>query len=91
MKVKPTRDKIIRDMRKGIVAFSFTKNDGDLRDMRATLVNEKIPEEKLPTSDYNSSLKSNPDVIRCFDVEIKEWRSFKISTLNSYEGIQSLL
>lgn len=91
MKVKPTRERIIKDMRKGIVEFSFTKTDGELREMRATLVNQVIPSDKIPETDYNSVAKSNPEVIRCFDVDIKDWRSFKISTLNSYEGVQRYL
>lgn len=91
MKVKPTREKIIKDMRKGIVEFSFTKADGELREMCGTLVNQAIPEDKIPTTDFNSIAKSSPDVIRCFDVDIKDWRSFKISTLQSYEGIKRSL
>lgn len=91
MKVKPPREKIIRDMRKGIVEFTFTKSDGELREMRGTLVNRVIPEDKIPTTDYNSVSKANPDVIRCFDIDIKDWRSFKISTLQSYEGIKRAL
>ena len=91
MNRKPTRERIIKEMRKGIVEFSFEKKDGELREMRATLVNQVMPEDKIPQTDYNSIAKSHPDVIRCFDVEIKEWRSFNISKLKSYDGIKKLL
>jgi len=91
MNHKPTREWIIKEMRKGIVEFSFEKKDGELREMRATLVNQVMPEDKIPQTDYNAIAKSHPDVIRCFDVEIKEWRSFNISKLKSYDGIKKLL
>lgn len=91
MKLKPTRERIIKDMRKGIVEFSFEKKDGELREMRATLVNQVMPPDKIPETDYNSITKSSPDTIRCFDVDIKDWRSFNISSLQSYEGIKRLL
>lgn len=91
-KVTPPRALILRDLRKGIVEFKFKKANGDMREMRATLVNRVMPENKIPTSDYNSSLlRENVDVIRCFDVDIKDWRSFRVDSLESYNGIVEAL
>lgn len=86
MKLKPTRDKILKDLRTGIVSFSFKKKNGDLREMKATLAVRLMPEDKIPETDHNFSLKST-DTIRCFDTEIKDWRSFNVNTLESYDGL----
>ena len=91
MKILPTREKIIKDMRKGIVEFSFEKKDGEMREMKATLVNQVMPPDKIPETDYNSITKSNPDTIRCFDIEKKDWRSFNVSSLKEYTGLKRLL
>lgn len=92
MKVVPTREFILKDLRKGIVGFTFKKKNGDLREMKATLVNRVMPENKIPQSDYNSALvKENKEVIRCFDVDIKDWRSFRIDSLEEYTGVIELL
>jgi hypothetical protein len=86
MKIKPPKKKIIKDMRKGIVQFSFHKlNTGELREMRATLMNKHIPEKELPESDQNVTISN--DLVKCFDVDAEGWRSFRISTLESYDGI----
>lgn len=89
MNPKPTRERILKDMRKSVVSFTFTKKDGTDRDMRATLQVSHMPESKIPVSDSNAIVGMNPapaDVIRCFDVDINEWRSFNISSLKYYSG-----
>lgn len=61
----------------GVINVKFTKSDGEIRDMRCTQNGDLIQKDKLPTnSDTSFDLT---DLIRVFDVDIDEWRSFKPS------------
>lgn len=58
----------------GEVTISFTKKDGTERDLICTLKESEIPKEKTPK---NSEKAKNDNVLPVFDVEKKEWRSFR--------------
>lgn len=64
------------------VNVKFEKRDGSLREMRCTTCEFLIPEEKMPKNTY---LTVNSDQVRVFDLDLKEWRSFNINNLLSYE------
>ena len=88
-KVTPTRPIVMKHPYSGVVNFSFTKKDGTLREMNATLVTSQIPE-----LNQKQSLPNHPtelDNVVCWDVDINEWRTFKVSTLESYNGIVRLV
>ena len=60
-------------MRKGIVEFTYTKKNGELRTARGTLKLDDIPDEQHPMSerDYSSDTTT-----RYYDVNSCGWRSF---------------
>jgi len=78
------RDSILEQLREGIVNLSFTKiKDGAVRNMTATLRTEMIPEDKIPK---NGKMEGNGEsAVRCFDLDLNEWRSFRIDTLLTFE------
>jgi hypothetical protein len=61
-------------LRERIVEITFVKADGSDRVMKATLLEEKIPSEKLPKGNSKSQ---NDEVLPVFDVESDGWRSFR--------------
>jgi len=61
------------------VRIKFTKKDGTERDMLCTLAESKIPEDKKPKSDTTIT----DDVLRVFDLEKQDWRSFRWDSIIS--------
>lgn len=62
-----------------IVQLEFIKADGQLRVMTCTLKPDLIIQEPTP----KTAIKQNDEVIRVFDLDLKEWRSFRIDRLKS--------
>ena len=58
------------------LCITFTKRDGTEREMRCTLVEEAIPQEKQPKTQTEGSSTAG-STVRVFDVEKQEWRSFR--------------
>lgn len=61
-------------LQKGIVTVSFIKSDGSKRTMRCTTNPDYFPVLPANTS---TSLKSDPNLFKVWDVEAKGWRSFR--------------
>ena len=80
----PSKDFILKQLYRGVVNFTFTKADGELREMNATLSSQLIETNQLKESNPNPP--SNDDLIVCWDTDKKGWRSFKVSTLTEYKG-----
>ena len=84
---------IIRDwvrslLQKQPVTVTFTKADGTVRDMHCTLDWDRIPADKQPQDVPVEKLletkkRKQPDEhsIRVFDLDKKEWRSFRFDRL----------
>jgi hypothetical protein len=81
---------IIRDwvrslLQKGPVTVVFVKADGTEREMLCTLSGDFIPTSAWPTAPVDGILKESkkprkepdPHSIRVFDLDKKEWRSFR--------------
>lgn len=61
------------------VTITFTKADGTERVMRCTLDPEKYP--PVVVKEGKAPRKESTTAIRVFDLDIKEWRSFTISSV----------
>lgn len=84
---------IIRDwvkslLQKGAVTVTFTKADGTDREMRCTLDPEQLPEVPVAAGPVDGIVKEakerkKPDEhsLRVFDLDKKEWRSFRFDRL----------
>lgn len=79
---KINREDIINRLKRGIVRVNFTKKDGEVRNMKCTLVSSLIPQESQPKGELNKITES---VIRAYDVDANGWRSFVISNVNTVE------
>lgn len=71
-------DNIKEILSKKTATVIFTKKDGSERTMNCTLVESHIPEDKKPK---NVLTDNNKDVIRVFDTDLSEWRSFRVDSV----------
>jgi hypothetical protein len=64
------------------VTIFFTKKDGTERKMICTLLESKIPTEKMPKNEKKVKSKES---IAVFDVEKTDWRSFRWDSITKVE------
>ena len=67
------------------VEVLFIKKDGSQRTMLCTLSESKIPADKQPKSETQSSTVGS--AVRVFDLEKNEWRSFRWDSVKSVNGV----
>lgn len=67
-------------LNEGIVTVEFEKKDGSLREMKCTLKDTPVVEKKTETV-----RKPNNEVMSVFDVDLQEWRSFRLDSLKKIE------
>ena len=79
------RDTVLKDLRNNVLEVTFTKVNGEERQMRCTLLPKFLPESYRESLEEQTSEKSfhrdNPDVIACWDVTKGGWRSFRIDSI----------
>ena len=73
-------DEHIKDL-----CVTFTKKDGTERAMLCTLVEGRIPTDKIPKTEGTESTTSNGSAVRVFDSEKAEWRSFRWDSVTKVE------
>ena len=61
-----------------IVNLTFRKKDDTIREMKCTLIENKIPTYEKKTERVR---KENDSVLSVFDLEKKEWRSFRFDAI----------
>jgi hypothetical protein len=71
----------------GLVEVTFTKVNGETRDMRATRNPDEIPKKFHPKPSAVCKEESE-ETVRCFDVEAEGWRSFRVDSLIKIEAIE---
>lgn len=67
---------LLKDQNVKDLCVVFTKKDGTEREMSCTLVEERIPKEKLPKTTESTSQTAG-SAVRVFDTQLQEWRSFR--------------
>ena len=65
----------------GEVEVKFEKVDGTERVMRCTLHPELIPDAMMPKGDIDPKPEENLEVMIVFDIEVKQWRSFRLENV----------
>jgi|TARA_B110000967_G_scaffold29309_1_gene27475 hypothetical protein len=83
-----TYEEIVNTLRLGVVNLSFTKvKDNAVREMRATLVEDMIPVDKMPKTDANANTEKNQLAVRVFDLDVSDWRSFRVDSLLTFNTL----
>lgn len=77
------RNGLLDVLQSGFVRVTFTKVDGSERIMECTLRPDLIPTPNhiVAPDKPKRIVKDNEEVIRVFDTEKKEWRSFRIDSV----------
>ena len=88
--VKYARDTLLEDLRKNVVNVTFTKVNGERREMRCTLMPQLLPQNVVVEHlDAEHKKPENLDVIVCWDVMKGGWRSFRVDSVEYVEMLDS--
>ncbi len=77
-----TRSDMIQQLREGNCTVTFTKANGDIREMVCTLNSTSIPETDMPK---NPSAEYTEDIIKVYDIVAAGWRSFRVDSVQTFE------
>lgn len=81
-------EEIVQTLRENTVKLSFTKvKDGGIREMTATLRSDMIPSDKVPSTDANAKTEKNQVAVRVFDLDLNDWRSFRVDSLLTFSPV----
>ena len=88
------RDDLLRSLRSTVMKITFTKVNGQERIMRCTLIPTLI--EQSGGGEYNLAAdkrfhNDNPDIIAVWDMDVKDWRAFRIDSVYYAEGLDPTL
>jgi hypothetical protein len=82
------RDLLIEQLKDNIVLVEFTKKDGTVRAMKATLRGDILPQATKEDPLSQKKIRSiNEEVIPCWDTENEGWRSFRVDSVVRYEVV----
>jgi hypothetical protein len=75
------KQKLLEQLRDGVVTVSFTKVNGERRDMQCTLNETLLPPKPTLNEQFEAMAtpkrKDNPAVQSVWDINVKGWRSFR--------------
>ena len=77
-----TRSDMIQQLSEGNCTVTFTKANGDIREMVCTLKSTSIPETDMPK---NPSAEYTEDIIKVYDIVAAGWRSFRVDSVQTFE------
>lgn len=80
----PTRDEIIDFLHSHLCYVEFVTAQGKLRKMNCTLYGANLPESNMP----EHLRQKYPGTIAIYDLEIKEWRMFRMDRLQLFRVYQ---
>ena len=61
-----------------VVNVKFRKLNGDIRNMRCTLLEEMLPPRKEEESKSNTKRLASMNVVTVFDLDAADWRSIRV-------------
>ena len=82
MKNEITRESVVEMLRKGVVNVKFTKKNGEVRDMKCTLIQSSIPQDKQAKGVLG---RVDESVVRVYDIATDGWRSFVLANVLSVQ------
>lgn len=75
-------DEMRKTLKTSVVNVTFTKANGEEREMQATLMPEYLPEQE--ESSKNSTRKVSTTSIPVWDIGKSAWRSFRVDSVTSF-------
>lgn len=77
-----TREYMIAELQKRVCRVIFKKVNGEERDMMCTLIEDALP--PLQSAPKDTKRQPNENVIRAFDTNKCEFRSFRVDNVISF-------
>lgn len=77
-----TREYMIAELQKRVCRVIFKKIDGEERDMQCTLIEDALP--PLQSKPTDTKRQPNEAVIRAYDTQKCEFRSFRVENVISF-------
>ena len=79
------KSEVKRQLTEKVCDIEFTKVNGELRKMKATLLEVLLPQQ-TDVEEEIQKRKPNSDVLAVWDTEAEGWRSFRWDKLKSIDG-----
>lgn len=80
-----TKEDLKKILHEHSMVVVFTKKDGTERTMHCTLQADLLPVvDKIEGDEIKKIRKESEESVRVWDLEKKEWRSFRIDSIKSY-------
>lgn len=76
-----TKEEIVAMLQAGVCEVTFTKVNGEIRQMPCTLKSELLPTVDANKLHEEKTRKQNPDNLSVWCTDKNEWRSFKIANV----------
>ena len=95
MENKMKYEDYMNELKNGTYDVTFTKVNGEIRNMTCTLAKDLLPEvsETITTSILlNETVKPrkvNTEAVKVWDLDAKGWRSFRIDSVTNFTKIYS--
>ena len=85
-----SKQQILDELHAGVTTVSFTKVNGERRDMRCTLNEELLPSKPEPSAEdpIKKVRPPNDSVQSVWDVDAKGWRSFRWENVIDIDSVQ---
>ena len=78
------REAVQKLARENVIKVTFIKKDGSTREMKCTLKEDVVA--AFPGKTFAQSKRAqNLDVLPVFDVDVSDWRSFRIDSIQRVE------
>jgi hypothetical protein len=82
------RDTILKDLREYVIEITFTKVNGEQRNMRCTLRPDLLPPNYVnEITEEQTFHRSNPDTIAAWDIQKGGWRSFRVDSVSYIQNV----
>jgi hypothetical protein len=82
-----TKEEIVAMLQADVCEVTFTKVNGEIRQMPCTLKSELLPVVDANKLHEGKTRKSNPDNLSVWCTDKNEWRSFKIANVQQITPI----
>jgi hypothetical protein len=82
-----TKEEIVELLQAGVCKVTFTKVNGEVRQMPCTLKSELLPPVDSNKLNEEKTRKQNPDNLSVWCTDKNEWRSFKIANVQKITPI----
>lgn len=80
------KSNVIEQLKDGVAAVRFTKLNGEMREMKATLNENQMP-EIVAEIENKAPRKKSEDALSVWDVDKQAWRSFRWDRLEQINGV----